>query len=80
LARVLAERLPGSVPTPPPTNMVQVRGDRLAAGPEALRKALAAAGVQVGYIRPGVLRFVTHRDVDQGDVARVSAVAGALAG
>jgi threonine aldolase len=78
LAGLLDERLPGSVPTPPETNMVQVPGDRLPGGPEAFREGLAAAGVRVGYIRPGVLRFVTHRDLDAADVARVAAVAANL--
>jgi threonine aldolase len=78
LAAVLSERLPGSAPTAPQTNMVQVPGDRLPGGPEVFRQALAAAGVQVGYIRPGVLRFVTHRDVDSADVARVATVAASL--
>ena len=66
LAEVLEERLPGAVMAPPQTNMVQVAGERLPGGPEPFREALAAAGVRVGYIRPGVLRFVTHRDVDGG--------------
>jgi threonine aldolase len=78
LAAALGERLSGSVPIAPQTNMVQVPGDRLAGGPEGFRQALAAAGVLVGYIRPGVLRFVTHRDVDAADVARVAEVAAAL--
>ncbi len=78
LAEVLAERLPGSVAAWPQTNMVQVAGDRLAGGPEGFRASLAAAGVLVGYIRPGVLRFVTHHDVGADDVARVAAVAGGL--
>jgi threonine aldolase len=78
LAEVLAGALPGAVTAPPQTNMVQVAGDRLPDGPEAFRQALAAAGILVGYIRPGVLRFVTHRDVDAADVARVAAVAGGL--
>ncbi len=39
---------------------------------------LDAAGVRVGLIKPGVLRFVTHRDVDDADVDRVLAVADAL--
>ena len=78
LAEVLEERLPGCVLAPPQTNMVQVGGDRLPGGPEPFREALAAAGVRVSYIRPGVLRFVTHRDVDAADVARVGAVAGSL--
>jgi len=78
LAAVLDDRLPGAILALPQTNMVQVAGERLPGGPEPFREALAAAGVRVGYIRPGVLRFVTHRDVDAADVARVGAVAGAL--
>jgi threonine aldolase len=78
LAEALDERLPGAVMSPPQTNMVQVAGGSLPGGPEPFREALAATGVRVGYIRPGVLRFVTHRDVDAADVARVAAVAGAL--
>jgi threonine aldolase len=78
LAEVLRERLPGAVMAAPQTNMVQVAGNRLPGGPEPFREALAAAGVRVGYIRPGVLRFVTHRDVEASDVTRIGAVAGAL--
>jgi threonine aldolase len=78
LAEMLAGALPGAVTAPPQTNMVQVAGNRLRGGPEVFRQALAAAGILVGYIRPGVLRFVTHRDVDAADVARVAAVAGDL--
>jgi threonine aldolase len=78
LAAALDERVPGWVAARPETNMVRVLGARLPGGPEAFRAALAAAGVLVGYIRPGVLRFVTHRDVDAADVARVVAVAAGL--
>jgi len=78
LAGVLEDRVPGAVPIAPQSNMVQVPGDRLPGGAEAFRLALAEAGVRVGYIRPGVLRFVTHRDVDEADVARVAAVAAGL--
>jgi len=78
LATALEDRLPGVVAAPPQTNMVQVAGERLPGGPEPFREALAAAGVRVGYIRPGVLRFVTHRDVDAADVARVAAVTATL--
>jgi threonine aldolase len=58
--------------------MVLVDGTRLSVEPEAFRGALADEGVLVGYIRPGVLRFVTHRNVDRADVERVAAVAGRL--
>jgi threonine aldolase len=78
LAAALEERLPGAVAARPQTNMVQVSGAHLPGGPEPFRQALAATGVRVGYIRPGVLRFVTHRDVDAADVARVAGVAAAL--
>ncbi|MFH2071932.1 MAG: low specificity L-threonine aldolase, partial [Actinomycetota bacterium] len=65
---------------PPETNMVLVGGDAVPGGADALAAALQAAGVLVGYIRPGVLRFCTHRDVDDSDADRVAAVAAALAG
>ena len=35
---------------------------------------LTDARIRVGLIRPGVLRFVTHRDVDATDVERVFGV------
>jgi len=78
LAAALSDYLPEAV-TPPDTNMVLFDGAAVPGGAEAFRLALADAGVLVGYTRPGVLRFVTHRDVDAGDVDRVVAVAVSLA-
>ena len=43
-----------------------------------LVEALEAERILVGYMKPGVLRFCTHRDVDDADVERVAAVAGGL--
>lgn len=80
LATALEERLPGSVPQAPQTNMVLVDGEAVPGGPDAFVDALRGAGVLAGYIRPGILRFCTHRDVDAGDVDGVAAVAAALAG
>jgi len=80
LGRLLEERLPGAVIAVPETNMVLVGGDALPGGTDAFSDALGAEGVLVGYIRPGVLRFCTHRDVDDGDANRVAGVAAGLAG
>lgn len=74
LAAVLAERLPGAVPAMPETNMVLVMEEALPVPGRAFTAALAAEGILVGYIRPGRLRFCTHRDVDRRDVDRVAAV------
>jgi hypothetical protein len=60
--------------------MVLVEGEHLPGGPERFVDALAAEGILVGYMRPGLLRFCTHRDVDQTDVERVAAVAAGLRG
>jgi threonine aldolase len=79
LAAELADRFPGGVPAPD-TNMVLLDGTTVPGGPEVFRLELEAAGVLVGYIKPGILRFVTHRDVGPEDVARVAAVASGLAG
>ena len=79
LAAMLGERLPGAVPQAPDTNMVLVDGAHVPKGPEGFRRALAAEGVLVGFIRPGVLRFVTHGDVGADDAERVGRVAAALA-
>ncbi len=79
LAGLLEDRLPGAVVKPPETNMVLVGGEAVPGGPDAFTERLAAAGVLVGYIRPGVLRFCTHRDVDDADADRVAGVAATLA-
>lgn len=74
LADGLADRLPGSTdPEACQTNMVVV--DEWAAGfqPGELKDRLSSEGVLVGSMRPGMLRFVTHRDVDERDVDRLLA-------
>jgi threonine aldolase len=76
----LADRWPDAVDAAQvQTNMVLVGEEGLGFSVERLREALAAAGVLVGLIEPGVLRFCTHYDVDGADVDRVFAVADALA-
>lgn len=72
LAEGLAERYPGCIDlSRVETNLVIVAGSHIPGGPKALAGALARAGVLVEEYPPGHLRFVTHRDVDAGDVARV---------
>ena len=72
LATGIGERFPSACSTPE-TNMVIVRDLELGMEAGEFRRRLAAAGILVGAIEPGVLRFVTHRDVDAGDVTRVLA-------
>ena len=79
LAEVLGERFPEAIDRPPETNMVLVDGKYVPGGADGFRRALAAEGVLVGLIQPGVLRFVTHGDVDAADVERVAAVTEKLA-
>ncbi len=72
LAAELAELFPKALdPAAVQTNMVMVDEAGLPAPAARLQEELAAAGVRVGFIKPGVLRFVTHHDVDGGDVDRV---------
>ncbi len=80
LAAGLADRFPKAVDAATvESNMVVLDEAGLPCTAEELQAALAADGVLVGFIKPGVLRFVTHRDVDGGDVARALAVVGGLA-
>lgn len=61
------------------TNMVLLDAGRLGVDADALVGELERAGVLVGLISPGVLRFVTHKDVDAAGVDRaVSAVRSSL--
>nr|MDQ3575499.1 low specificity L-threonine aldolase [Actinomycetota bacterium] len=76
LADAVAERWPesGCRPEGVRTNVVTWRHRETA----AVGDHLAGEGVLVGTIAPGVLRMVTHHDVDDGDVARAcKALAGA---
>ncbi len=62
-------------PAQVPTNIVYLNVGHVAADADAVRRALAERGVQA-LARDSVLRFVTHRDVDD---ASVRAAADALA-
>ena len=70
LAVVLGEALPGAAVASPETNMVLVE----MADSDGLVERLAGEGIKVGHIRPGLLRFCTHRDVDRADVDRIARV------
>ena len=76
LAEAVAERWPegGCDPAAIRTNVVTWRHPR----PGALVDHLAAEGVRAGTIAPGVVRLVTHHDVDDDGLDRaVKALAGA---
>jgi threonine aldolase len=79
LADALAQRWPESVdPASIRTNIVCARLDAL---PDGFIERLAAANVRVGTIDPRTVRLVTHKDVDDDDLARViSAFDGLRAG
>ncbi len=67
LADAVAQRWPGSCdPASVATNIVNFTHDR----PKELLAHLTSQGVRAGTIAPGVVRFVTHCDVDSDDVAR----------
>jgi threonine aldolase len=68
LAEAVAERWPesGCEPSRCPTNIVTWRHR----DPEAVLDHLRAEGVLGGTIAPGVLRLVTHRDVDDTGLER----------
>jgi len=69
LAEALAARWPGSVdPATVRTNIVCARLERL---PDGFIARLADLGVRCGTIDPRTVRFVTHKDVDDGDIKRV---------
>jgi threonine aldolase len=69
LAVAMAERWPGSVDlSTVRTNIVCAR---LAALPDDFIARLAALGVRTGTIDPRTVRLVTHKDVDDDDIARV---------
>jgi threonine aldolase len=69
LAEALAARWPGSVdPATVRTNIVCARLEKL---PDGFIARLAALGVRCGTIDPRTVRFVTHKDVDDGDIKRV---------
>jgi len=78
LVEGIAARFPLAVEGTVETNMFLVDEHHLPGGPDAFRTALGGAGVKTLQLTPGVLRFVTHRDVDAADVQRVLAVLDAL--
>jgi threonine aldolase len=68
LAEALADRWPGSVdPAVVRTNIVCARLDKL---PDDFIARLRTHGVRCGTIDPRTVRFVTHNDVDDDDLAR----------
>ena len=70
LAEALAERFPGDCqPERVVTNIVTCRHPR----PEVLVDHLGGLGVLAGTIAPGVLRLVTHKDIDDAGVERACA-------
>ncbi len=75
LAEAVADRFPdsGCEPARIQTNIVTFRH----ANPAALLDHLAGEGIRAGTIAPGVVRLVTHHDVDDDDVERAAkAIAG----
>jgi threonine aldolase len=67
LADALATRFPGSVdPQCVETNIVCARAERL---PDNFLHALAAAGIHAGMIDADTVRLVTHKDIDDVDIA-----------
>ncbi|MCZ7536451.1 MAG: aminotransferase class I/II-fold pyridoxal phosphate-dependent enzyme [Acidimicrobiia bacterium] len=68
LAEALAARWPGSVePVDVRTNIVCTSA---AALPESFPDEMLAAGILFGPIDPRTYRFVTHKDIDDDDLAR----------
>ena len=70
LAEAVADRFPdgGCDPSAITTNIVTFR----VTDPASLLAHLAGEGVVAGTIAPGVMRFVTHHDVDDDGVARAA--------
>lgn len=76
VARYLGEQLEAAVPGlvdlgAVETNMVQVRPEKLPLPAQQWRADLAAEGIKINPPFVGVLRLVTHRDVDRDDVDRL---------
>jgi threonine aldolase len=79
LARHLAEELSAAAPeavdlTSVETNMVQVKISELALGFDEFRDGLAKIGIRINPPISGIIRLVTHRDVDNDDVDRLVSV------
>jgi threonine aldolase len=76
LAETLARVAPGSVdPAEVTTNIVCARAERL---PDRIVERLAALGIRCGMIDARTVRFVTHKDVDDGDLDRTVAALHAI--
>lgn len=76
LAHDLAEELDDSFPglvdlAQVETNMVQIQPERLPLPLAEWREALAQSGIKINPAFGGVLRLVTHRDVDRDDADRL---------
>jgi threonine aldolase len=77
LAERLADRFPGSVdPAAVTTNVVCASSGHL---PDDVVERLGAHGVRCGTIDARTVRFVTHKDVDDADLARVLDALDAIA-
>lgn len=76
LADAVRARWPGGGVEPPHTNIVTFRCDDA----EGLIAHLDRAGVLAGTIAPGLVRLMTHNDVDDDGVARAVAAIGDYAG
>ncbi len=76
LAEALATSWPGSVePADVTTNIVCAPVERLSTG---IVERLAALGIRCGMIDARTVRFVTHKDVDDDDLARTVAALHAI--
>ena len=63
-----------------PTNMVTLSDDALPMSREDFVDRMREQDVLVSLIRPGVVRFVTHRDVGEAAVAPALTAASGLSG
>ncbi len=79
LATGLSERYPAAVDASAvTTNIVLARESGLPWPADRFVAELEKAGVRTAFITPGVIRFVTHHDVDEADVDRVLGVADTM--
>ena len=79
LAEGLADRYPAAVHLPAvETNMVVVDGDAFGFPIGDLVERLAERGVIISTLGPRLIRLVTHRDVNEDDVARLLTVVDEL--
>jgi threonine aldolase len=79
LAVGLADRYPDSVDLDTvETNMVVVDGRSFPFSLPDLVDRLREKGINIGTLGPHMVRLVTHRDVDAGDVDRLLAVVDAM--